>query len=174
MYRNYVALPRAQAFRIEYWKLEEAKLRRRPPEQEFSRKVMVVIGGGSGIGREVGLRGASRGAHVVVGDLLDAGGNIVHNFYTTVNNVAGWVQKTYNVSAYAGGTYYLYFGVHGDGGAAITAHHDGIFPVDLCAGNDLAQGNHSSRGRAPYLHASNRGDVAALGQRRPGNNRKQP
>ncbi len=48
-------------------------------------------------------------------DLLDAGGNIVHNFYTTVNNVAGWVQKTYNVSAYAGGTYYLYFGVHGDG-----------------------------------------------------------
>ena len=69
VYRNYVALPRSQAFGIEYWKLEEAKLRRMPPEKEFSRKVMVVIGGGSGIGREVGLRGASRGAHVVVGDL---------------------------------------------------------------------------------------------------------
>ena len=69
VYQNYVALPRAQAFGIEYWKLEEAKLRRMTQEREFSRKVMVVIGGGSGIGREVGLRGASRGAHVVVGDL---------------------------------------------------------------------------------------------------------
>jgi rhamnose utilization protein RhaD (predicted bifunctional aldolase and dehydrogenase)/NAD(P)-dependent dehydrogenase (short-subunit alcohol dehydrogenase family) len=69
VYRNYVALPPAQAFRIEYWQLEEAKLRRMPPEKEFSRKVMVVIGGGSGIGREVALRAAGRGAHVVVGDL---------------------------------------------------------------------------------------------------------
>ena len=69
VFRNYVALPRAQAFGIEYWNLEEAKLRRMPPEKEFSRKVMMVIGGGSGIGREVALRSASRGAHVVVGDL---------------------------------------------------------------------------------------------------------
>jgi NAD(P)-dependent dehydrogenase (short-subunit alcohol dehydrogenase family) len=62
-------LPPAQAFWIEYWQLEEAKLRRLPPEKEFSRKVMVVIGGGcSGIGREVALLGARRGAHVVVGD----------------------------------------------------------------------------------------------------------
>jgi rhamnose utilization protein RhaD (predicted bifunctional aldolase and dehydrogenase)/NAD(P)-dependent dehydrogenase (short-subunit alcohol dehydrogenase family) len=68
VYRNYVALPPAEAFGIEYWQLEEAKLRRQPPEKEFSRKVMVVIGGGSGIGREVALLAASRGAHVVVGD----------------------------------------------------------------------------------------------------------
>ncbi len=65
---NYVALPAAEAFGIEYWQLEEAKLRRMPPEKEFSRKVMVVIGGGSGIGHEVALGAASRGAHVVVGD----------------------------------------------------------------------------------------------------------
>lgn len=68
VFRNYVALPPAQAFGIEYWALEEAKLRRRPPEKEFSRKVMVVVGGGAGIGREVALLAASRGAHVVVGD----------------------------------------------------------------------------------------------------------
>jgi len=68
VYRNYVALPAAQAFRIEYWQLEEAKLHRMPPEKEFSRKVIVIVGGGAGIGREVALLAASRGAHVVVGD----------------------------------------------------------------------------------------------------------
>lgn len=68
VYRNYVALPPAQAFGIEYWQLEEAKLRRQPPEKEFSRRVLVIIGGGSGIGREVALRAASRGSVVVVGD----------------------------------------------------------------------------------------------------------
>ncbi len=68
-YRNYVALPRLEAFRIEYWALEEAKLQRMPPEREFSRKVAVVVGAGSGIGREVVLQLARRGAHVVAADL---------------------------------------------------------------------------------------------------------
>ncbi len=65
---NYVALPPSEAFRIEYWALEEAKLRRQPPEKEFSRQVFVVVGGGSGIGREAAIQGAQRGAHVVVAD----------------------------------------------------------------------------------------------------------
>jgi rhamnose utilization protein RhaD (predicted bifunctional aldolase and dehydrogenase)/NAD(P)-dependent dehydrogenase (short-subunit alcohol dehydrogenase family) len=67
-FHNYVALPRREAFRIEYWALEEAKLQRMPPEKEFSRKVVVVVGGGSGIGREVALQIAKRGGHVVVAD----------------------------------------------------------------------------------------------------------
>jgi rhamnose utilization protein RhaD (predicted bifunctional aldolase and dehydrogenase)/NAD(P)-dependent dehydrogenase (short-subunit alcohol dehydrogenase family) len=67
-FHNYVALPRSEAFRIEYWALEEAKLQRLPPEREFSRKIVVVIGGGSGIGREVALEIARRGGHVVVAD----------------------------------------------------------------------------------------------------------
>src|SRR6202041_4177150 len=50
---NYVALPPSEAFRIEYWALEEAKLRRQPPEKELSRYIMLIVGGGSGIGREV-------------------------------------------------------------------------------------------------------------------------
>ncbi len=68
-FHNYVALPRTEAFRIEYWALEEAKLQRMPPEKEFSRRVLVVVGGGSGIGREVALQLARRGGHVVVADM---------------------------------------------------------------------------------------------------------
>ena len=65
---NYVALPSSEAFRIEYWKLEEAKIRRQPPEKELSRRIMLVVGGGSGIGREVALLAAQRGAHIMVAD----------------------------------------------------------------------------------------------------------
>ena len=68
VYANYVALPPSEAFRIEYWKLEEAKIRRQPPEKELSRRIALVVGGGSGIGREVALLAAERGAHVVVAD----------------------------------------------------------------------------------------------------------
>lgn len=67
-FHNYVALPRSEAFRIEYWALEEAKLQRMPAEAEFSRKIAMVIGGASGIGREVALLLGRRGAHVVVAD----------------------------------------------------------------------------------------------------------
>jgi rhamnose utilization protein RhaD (predicted bifunctional aldolase and dehydrogenase)/NAD(P)-dependent dehydrogenase (short-subunit alcohol dehydrogenase family) len=67
-YANYVALPPSEAFRIEYWKLEEAKIRRQPPEKELSRRIMLVVGGGSGIGREVALLAAQRGAHIMVAD----------------------------------------------------------------------------------------------------------
>ena len=66
---NYVALPPSEAFRIEYWALEEAKIQRQPPEKELSRRIVLVVGGASGIGREVVLLAAQRGAHIVVADL---------------------------------------------------------------------------------------------------------
>jgi len=72
-FHNYVALPRSEAFRIEYWALEEAKLRRMPAEAEFSRKIALIIGGASGIGREVALLLAGKGAHVVVADFDQQG-----------------------------------------------------------------------------------------------------
>ena len=66
--RNYVALPAIEAFRIEYWAMEEAKIRRQPPEKELSRRIALIVGGGSGIGRETALKAAALGAHVMVAD----------------------------------------------------------------------------------------------------------
>jgi rhamnose utilization protein RhaD (predicted bifunctional aldolase and dehydrogenase)/NAD(P)-dependent dehydrogenase (short-subunit alcohol dehydrogenase family) len=68
VHSNYVALPPSEAFRIEYWQLEEAKIRRQPPEKELSRQICLVVGGGNGVGRETALLAAQRGAHVVVAD----------------------------------------------------------------------------------------------------------
>jgi rhamnulose-1-phosphate aldolase/alcohol dehydrogenase len=65
---EYTALPLQEAFDIEYWQLEEAKLRRMPPEKELARQVIAVVGSGSGIGREVALRLANEGAHIVCVD----------------------------------------------------------------------------------------------------------
>ena len=68
VHSNYVALPPSEAFRIEYWALEEAKIRRQPPEKELSRQIALVVGGANGIGRETVLLAIQRGAHVVVAD----------------------------------------------------------------------------------------------------------
>jgi len=66
---SYIALPVQEAFDIEYWQLEEAKLRRMPPEKELARRVIVVVGAGSGIGKELAHRVSGEGAQVVSADL---------------------------------------------------------------------------------------------------------
>src|SRR3990172_6053856 len=68
---EYQGLPRQEAFDIEYWLLEEAKLKRMPPEKEMARNAVVVIGAGSGIGEAVAHRVAKEGAHVICADLLE-------------------------------------------------------------------------------------------------------
>jgi rhamnose utilization protein RhaD (predicted bifunctional aldolase and dehydrogenase) len=67
-FENYVSLPPSEAFRIEYWALEEAKLQRMPPEREFSRRTFLVAGAASGIGRQVAIDLARGGAIVVCAD----------------------------------------------------------------------------------------------------------
>ncbi len=66
---EYQGLPRQEAFDIEYWQLEEAKLQRMPPEKELARNVVIVVGAGSGIGKATAHRVAQEGAHVVCVDL---------------------------------------------------------------------------------------------------------
>jgi len=66
---HYISLPQQEAFDIEYWLLEEAKLKRMPAEKELARQVIVVIGAGSGIGKETAHRLVKEGAHIVCVDL---------------------------------------------------------------------------------------------------------
>src|ERR1700685_4053818 len=53
---QYISLHQQKAVDIEYWLLKEAKLKRMPAEKELARKVIAVIGAGSGIGRETAIR----------------------------------------------------------------------------------------------------------------------
>ena len=66
---TYTAIPRQEAFDIEYWALEEAKLQRMPAEKELARQIAVVVGAGSGIGRAAVRRLLSEGAVVAALDL---------------------------------------------------------------------------------------------------------
>src|SRR5262245_10008140 len=66
---TYVSLSAKDAFDVEYWPLELYKLTLAPPEKELARRIALVTGAGSGIGRAIARRLAAEGAHVVAGDL---------------------------------------------------------------------------------------------------------
>ena len=90
---EYIALPQQEAFDIEYWLLEEAKLKRMPAEKELARQVVVVIGAGSGIGKETAHRLVKEGAHIVCVDLnkeaAEATAKEINDKYGTGIGVAG-------------------------------------------------------------------------------------
>ena len=82
---RYVSLSAQDAFDIEYWPLELYKLTLAPPERELARRIALVTGGASGIGRAAALRLAAEGAHVVVTDLDAAGASKVADEVTAAS-----------------------------------------------------------------------------------------
>ncbi|MEM8900962.1 MAG: bifunctional rhamnulose-1-phosphate aldolase/short-chain dehydrogenase, partial [Bacteroidota bacterium] len=68
---SYTALSRQEAFNIEYWLLEEAKLKRQQPEKPLSRKVALITGAGGGIGKAIADKLAAEGANVVLSDIIE-------------------------------------------------------------------------------------------------------
>ncbi|WP_367389862.1 bifunctional aldolase/short-chain dehydrogenase [Lewinella sp. LCG006] len=66
---SYTALPRQEAFDIEYWLLEEAKLQRMPAEQPLSRRVAIITGGSGGIGKAIADKLAAEGANIFLTDI---------------------------------------------------------------------------------------------------------
>ena len=68
---SYTSLPRQEAFDIEYWLLEEAKLQRQPKEKPLSRKVALITGSGGGIGRAIADKLIDEGANVIFTDISE-------------------------------------------------------------------------------------------------------
>ena len=76
---EYEAMDQQEAFDIENWLLEDAKLKRMPPERELEREIHVIIGAGAGIGKETAFRLVKEGAHVVCVDVNENAANETAN-----------------------------------------------------------------------------------------------
>ena len=112
---EYTSLPRQEAFNIEYWLLEEAKLQRMPKPKALSGKIALITGSAGGIGKAIAKRFAQEGACVVLNDineerLADAKAEFVQAFgadavATTPLNVTNWssIEGAYQAACLAFG-----------------------------------------------------------------------
>jgi rhamnulose-1-phosphate aldolase/alcohol dehydrogenase len=66
---GFLSLSDAQSYAVEYWPLEQYKLKQAPPEREFSRRVVLVTGAAGGIGSAICRRLAQDGAHIIATDI---------------------------------------------------------------------------------------------------------
>jgi NAD(P)-dependent dehydrogenase (short-subunit alcohol dehydrogenase family) len=112
---SYTSLPRQEAFNIEYWLLEEAKLQRMPKPKALSGRIALVTGSAGGIGKAIAKRFADEGACVVINDndeqrLESArkefqqqyGKDVFIGEILDVTNAEG-IKKAYNAAALAFG-----------------------------------------------------------------------
>jgi rhamnulose-1-phosphate aldolase/alcohol dehydrogenase len=66
---SYTSLPRQEAFNIEYWLLEEAKLQRMPKPKPLSGRIALITGSAGGIGKAIAKKFADEGAYVILNDM---------------------------------------------------------------------------------------------------------
>ncbi|MGV3585702.1 MAG: bifunctional aldolase/short-chain dehydrogenase [Adhaeribacter sp.] len=95
---EYQGLPEQEAFNIEYWLLEEAKLQRMPKEKPLSRKIALVTGGSGGIGKAIAEKLAQEGACVVITDMNDNALNEVNDEFKKAFGKDTAVTATLNVT----------------------------------------------------------------------------
>jgi rhamnulose-1-phosphate aldolase/alcohol dehydrogenase len=100
---TYSPIPESEKFRIEYWGLEEAKLRRMPKPKPLATRIALVTGAGSGIGRAIAHRLAAEGACVVVADRdADAARAVAAELGNTDTAIAVTVDVTEEAEVAAG------------------------------------------------------------------------
>ena len=95
---RYTSLPLQEAFDIEYWLLEEAKLKRQPTEKPLSRRVALVTGSGGGIGRAIANKLIFEGANVVFADISKDYLNEAIKNYSTDQAIACHCDVTHKKS----------------------------------------------------------------------------
>lgn len=125
----YASLTPREAFDVEYWPLELYKLAKAPPEKELARRIALVTGGASGIGRAVARRLAREGAHVVVADLDRSGAEAVARELADEHGAGRAIGVAMDVTAEASVRAGVRAAVEAYGGLDIVVSNAGVAPV---------------------------------------------
>jgi len=159
---NYVALPGREAFNIEYWALEEAKLQRMPPPKELSRRVCVIVGAGSGIGRAAAMKAATMGAHLVMADRNEAAAKEAAAEATKIGGADTVVSCVVDITDRMSIRAMLQDGVRRFGGVDVVVNTAAVFPAPDLAGritDEQWQSTLTLNVTANYLLADEAGNI---------------